>query len=63
MELSLIGSGKLGQQLYREFAKHSSIKLIQWINRSADLSSIQGINIADSLNSLKEVDLLYVGCN
>ena len=56
MELSLIGSGKLGRRLYREFAQHSSIKLIQWMDRSADLSSIQGVNLVASLDSLEEVD-------
>ena len=38
MELSLIGSGKLGRQLHRVFAQDSSIKFIQWMNRSAALS-------------------------
>jgi len=63
MELSLIGSGKLGRQLYREFAQHSSVKLIQWMDRSADLPSIQGINLAASLDSLEEVDCYILAVN
>ena len=64
MELSLIGSGKLGRQLHRVFAQDSSIKFIQWMNRSAALSSsTNGIELVASLDSLKQVDCYILAVN
>ena len=64
MKLSLIGSGKLGQQLYRKFLKHPSIELVQWMDRSATASTTQeDVELITTLESLKEVDCYFLAVN
>ena len=64
MRLSLIGSGKLGQQLYREFSECAAIELVQWMNRSAtESSTAKGISIVKQVEELLEVDCFLLTVN
>ena len=64
MRLSLIGSGKLGQQLYREFSECAAIELVQWMDRSAtESSTAEGISIVKQVEELLEVDCFLLAVN
>lgn len=64
MRLSLIGSGKLGQQLYRVFSECAEIELVQWMNRSAtESSTAEGIPIVKQVEELLEVDCFLLAVN
>lgn len=64
MRLSLIGSGKLGKQLYRVFSECAEIELFQWMDRSTNESSTaEGISIVKQVEKLLEVDCFLLAVN
>ena len=64
MRLSLIGSGKLGKQLYRVFSECAEIELVQWMDRSTNESSTaEGISIVKQVEKLLEVDCFLLAVN
>ena len=64
MRLSLIGSGKLGRQLYRVFSECAEIELVQWMDRSAtETSTAEGISIVKQVEELLEVDCFLLAVN
>lgn len=57
MRLSLIGSGKLGQQLYNVFSACPELELVQWMIRSGSVPfSTEGVSIAHTTEELVSVD-------
>ena len=64
MKLTLIGAGKLGKQLYREFVKHPSIELTQWLSRSASTSiTAEGIELINATQKLRLTACYLIAVN
>lgn len=58
MKITLIGSGKLGKQLYRVCTAAAEIELVQWVVRSAERGKTpEGISLVNDINKLHPTDL------
>ncbi len=58
MNITLIGGGQLGKQLYRNLIDQVEVKLFQWVVRSAkEGKTLEGIPIVNKINKINKIDL------
>ncbi|MEK9613206.1 MAG: DUF2520 domain-containing protein [Flavobacteriaceae bacterium] len=58
MDITLIGAGKLGKQLFCALTAQSHFKLVEWVDRSnKQHQTAEGISIVNDLSSLKATQI------